>query len=202
MDSVSGAGARDLVRRARDGEADAWAALTDLYTDLLWSLARGLRLSHADAADAVQTTWLRLVEHLDDIHDPERIGAWLATTMRRECLGTLRRRARAVGSTDLEDIPAGSDPVDAALLQDERDAALWRAFTVLEPRCQLLLRTLMSDPPPSYAEAATALDMPIGSIGPTRRRCLEQLRKVMLADVYPFDVASATRKGDWNERQG
>src|SRR5262245_13067557 len=189
VDSVS-TDTKDLVRRARDGETDAWVALTDLYTDLLWSLARGLRLSHADAADAVQTTWLRLVEHLDDVQDPERIGSWLATTMRRECLGTLRRRARVADLTELEDLPAGIDPVDASLLQDERDAALWRAFMVLHPRCQRLLRVLMADPPPSYAEVADALDMPVGSIGPTRRRCLEHLRNAMLSDVYPFDVPS------------
>jgi RNA polymerase sigma factor (sigma-70 family) len=191
MDSLSDAESGELLSRARAGDAEAWERLTDRYTSLLWSLGRGMRLSHADTADAVQTTWLRLVEHLDDLRNPEGVGSWLVTTMRRECLGALRRSARTTTTADgLDDIPAAGDELDDALLRDERDAALWRAFAGLQPRCQALLRVLMSDPPPTYAEVSAALDMPVGSIGPTRQRCLAMLRDSVMAAAYPFGVPS------------
>ncbi|MCI0688721.1 MAG: sigma-70 family RNA polymerase sigma factor [Sporichthyaceae bacterium] len=160
-----------------------------------------MRLSHADAADAVQTTWLRLVEHLDRLRDPEHVGAWLVTTLRRECLTALRRSARTVSSDSLDELPGTVGGLDDALIRDERDAALWRAFTDLPPRCQCLLRALMADPPPSYAEVSAALDMRIGSIGPTRQRCLEVLRRALASVVYPSETSAGTRLGDgWNER--
>jgi RNA polymerase sigma factor (sigma-70 family) len=177
----------ELVARSRHGDAAAWRSLTDRYTNLLWSVARSLRMSDADAADAVQTTWLRLVESLDDIRDPERLGSWLATTVRRECFD-IRRRSARLRLGDPED-PArwdatadGADPLDQALLRDERDAALWRAYGHLRPACRRLLRVLMADPPPSYAEVSAALDIAIGSIGPTRQRCLHCLRDLLLAE--------------------
>lgn len=191
MDSLSNLDNRALVSRASAGDYHAWAALTDRYTGLLWSLARGMGLSHADVADAVQTTWLRLVEHLDHLRDPEHVGAWLVTTLRRECLTALRRSARIVSSDGLDELPDSGGGLDDALIRDERDAALWRAFTDLPPRCQCLLRVLMAEPPPSYAEVAAALDMRIGSIGPTRQRCLEALRRAMESVVYPSETSSA-----------
>jgi len=176
----------ELVARVRAGDPAAWQSLTDRYTNLLWSVARSLRMSDADAADAVQTTWLRLVENLDAIRDPEHLGSWLATTVRRECYD-VRRRAQRVrpgepdGPGGWDGVPAGTDPLDAALLRDERDAALWRAYQAMKPHCQRLLRVLMADPAPSYAEVAAALDIPIGSIGPTRQRCLKCLRDKLTA---------------------
>jgi RNA polymerase sigma factor (sigma-70 family) len=190
MDSLSDAETGELVSRARAGDAEAWEKLTDRYIGLLWSLGRGMRLSHTDTADAVQTTWLRLVEHLDDLRNPEGIGSWLVTTMRRECLGALRRSTRTTTVDGLDDIPAGGDELDDALLRNERDAALWRAFAGLQPRCQALLRVLMSDPSPTYAEVSAALDMPVGSIGPTRQRCLALLRDSVMAAAYPFGAPS------------
>src|SRR5438094_2093594 len=154
----------ELLFRIRDGEATAWAALTDRYSNLLWSVARSLRMSEADAADAVQTTWLRLVENLDDIRQADRLGQWLATIVRRECY-TIHRRASRLrpGEPDRPDgwdgIADAADPLEGGLLRDERDAALWRAFGRLRPACQRLLRVLMADPAPSYAEVAAALDI-------------------------------------------
>lgn len=177
----------ELVARVRDGDQSAWGALTDRYTNLLWSVARGLGLSRPDAADVVQTTWLRLVERLDTLREPERLGSWLATTVRRESLATLRRGARIrVGLADeVHEVPAAGEAMDEMLVRAERDAALWRAFRSLAPRCQMLLRALMADPAPSYADVSVALDMPIGSIGPTRQRCLGLLRKIWLAAEPP-----------------
>jgi RNA polymerase sigma factor (sigma-70 family) len=165
----------ELVRAAADGDRAAWNKLVDRYNGLVWSVARSHRLSQVDASDVVQTTWLRLIEHLDRLQDPERVGAWLATTARRESLRTLRQSARQVPTEELPD--AGTDAqLDAALLTAERDRALWQAFGGLSERCQALLRVLVADPPPSYEAVSAALDMPIGSIGPTRQRCLERLR--------------------------
>ena len=165
----------ELVRAAADGDRAAWHGLVDRYNGLVWSVARSHRLSTVDASDVVQTTWLRLVEHLDRLQDPERVGAWLATTARRECLRTLRHSARMVVSDEPPEQVTEAQ-LDAALLAEERDRALWQAFGGLSERCQTLLRILVADPPPSYDEIGAALDMPIGSIGPTRARCLERLR--------------------------
>lgn len=179
MDSP-GHGGADLLARARAGDGAAWDELTDQYTALLWSVARAMRLDEADAADAVQATWLRLVEKLDTIRDPDRIAGWLSTTVRRECLALLRQRTKVVPTVDFDDLPDVTGAgVDFAVLRDERDKALWRAFAQISAQCRALLRVLMSDPPPTYATVSAALDMPIGGIGPTRQRCLATLRRMM-----------------------
>jgi len=167
-----------VLQAAANGDRQAWNALVAQYNGLVWSVARAHRLGDADAADVVQTTWLRLVEQLDRIRNPEGVGAWLATTARRECLRVLRVGQRQV-LTDGFDRPdeRADAALDARLLTDERDATLWQAFAQLGERCRTLLRVLTADPPPSYDEVGAALDMPIGSIGPTRARCLEQLRR-------------------------
>jgi RNA polymerase sigma factor (sigma-70 family) len=170
----------ELLRQAEKGDEVAWNVIVERYSGLLWSVARGHRLGAADAADVVQTTWLRLVEHLSAIREPERLTSWLVTTARRESL-------RVVGMAHREDIGGVEQltaslpdekeaPIDEGLLLDERDAMLWRCFGQLPERCQVLLRTLMSSPAPTYAEVSLALDLPVGSIGPTRGRCLDRLR--------------------------
>lgn len=173
-----------LVAAAAAGDQLAWDELVARYGGMLWGIARSFRLDAADAADAVQTTWLRLVEHLDSIDDAERLPGWLATTVRRECLRLLRTggRERPGGEGWSDDLVADTEPLDASMLADERDAALWRALGALTQRCQQLLRVLMATPPPSYSMVADALDMPIGSIGPSRGRCLDQLRRIAASD--------------------
>lgn len=167
-----------LVDAAAEGDAAAWNALVERYTNLLWSIARSYGLAAADAADVVQTAWLRLVERLGQLRDPERVGSWLATTVRREALRTIRLRGRQVPTDDDGVLDPGGvgDDLDVRLLNAERDQMLWQALRQLPERCQRLLRVLMADPPPSYEDVSAALDMPIGSIGPTRGRCLERLR--------------------------
>lgn len=169
-----------LVKLIRDGDASAWDTLTRRYTGRLWAVARALHLPEADAADAVQTTWLRLVEHVDRLREPEHVGSWLAKTLRHECLRALRRHDRAAPLEAWESIPDDAEPLDGRLLRDERHATLWRALRRLEPRCQTLLRVLMADPPPPYQDVAAALGLPVGSIGPTRKRCLNKLRAFLL----------------------
>jgi RNA polymerase sigma factor (sigma-70 family) len=167
----------ELVDAALDGDEAAWGAVVDRFSGLVWSTARSYRLSNADAADVVQLTWLRLVEHLDRINDPERLGAWLATTARRESIRVLRLAGRQQLTDEIDQFeePA-ADGIDLRLLTTERDSALWRAFSTLSERCQALLRMLVAATEPSYEEVSAALGMPIGAIGPTRMRCLTRLR--------------------------
>jgi RNA polymerase sigma factor (sigma-70 family) len=172
-----------LVERAGAGDQTAWNEIVERFQGLVWATARAHRLSHADAADVAQTTWLRLVEHLDRIREPEALGAWVATTARRECLRHLRTHARELPTDEADVFEAPSDDApELALLTEERDSALWRAFTRLGERCQSLLRLLVSGDEPSYEEIGAALGMPVGAIGPTRMRCLEKLRSLVGSD--------------------
>lgn len=167
-----------LVRAAAGGDQQAWSALVDRFSRLIWAIARNHRLCADDAAEVSQTTWLRLAEHIDRLQDPSKVGGWLATTARHESLRILRRAGRQVPMGDDMPEPASQAPaVDEQLLRDERDTVLWRAFSRLPERDQALLRMLVSDPMPSYEEIGAALDMRVGSIGPTRARCLERLRR-------------------------
>src|SRR3954454_23729731 len=171
-------GLSELVHAAGDGDQDAWDALVDRFAGLVWSIARAHRLSAADAADVSQTTWLRLVEHLGRIRDPQRGGAWLAAPARHECLRVIRHAGRFIADGDVDLDAVGTEPEPSTLLlATERTAALWRAVEALPERCRMLIRVLMADPPPSYEDVAEAFDMPVGSIGPTRARCLDQLRR-------------------------
>jgi len=178
------ADAAEMVCAAALGESAAWDALVERYARLVWSVARAFGLSDADAADVSQTTWLRLAEHLPRLREPERVGAWLSTTARREAMRARARARRDLPLDDLDVAQRGGD-VDERLLDGESAAAVWEAFASIPPPCQALLRLLLAEY--SYAEISEALDMPIGSIGPTRGRCLERLRVRVLAD--------STRKG-------
>ena len=164
-----------LVRAAGEGDQVAWNSIVERFSGLIWATVRAHRLSTSDGVEVVQTTWLRLVEHLDRIRDPERLGGWLATTARNECLRQIRHSAREVPS-DMAAFESGDDrTLDHSLLTTERDRAFWKAFIELGERCQALLRVLMAQAEPSYQEVSAALGMPVGAIGPTRRRCLERL---------------------------
>jgi RNA polymerase sigma factor (sigma-70 family) len=169
-----------LVAAAASGDEDAWSELVDHFGGLVWSVIRGYRMSAADAADVSQTTWLRLAEHIHKVREPERIGAWLATTAGRECLRLIRHNQRAVPSDDvfLTEVPDADPAVapETRVLTLERDGELWEAFSELPEKAQMLLRLLFADPPPSYEEISAATGMPIGSIGPTRGRYLAQLK--------------------------
>jgi RNA polymerase sigma factor (sigma-70 family) len=177
-----------LVCQAAAGNQRAWDGLVGGYARLVWTVARLHGLSPSDAADVSQVTWLRLVEHIDGLREPERLGAWLATTARRESTRVARRAALHV---PMEDPPEGrpgtgpdDTPADRRVLLAERDAMLWEAFGRLTPRCRELLGLLLvTDDDLNYAEVSELLDMPIGSIGPTRARCLACLRRTVTADV-------------------
>lgn len=174
-----------LVRRAADGDLAAWEGLVDQYARLIWSITAEFRLVESDAADVAQTTWLRLLEHIDRIECPDRVGSWLAATARNECLRCLAARKRVVLGHDTDDDLKGvaelGPEVDEHLLADERAKVVRDALSRLPRRWQRLLEMLMADPPVPYAEISDQLGLPIGSIGPTRGRCLAQLRVLLQA---------------------
>jgi RNA polymerase sigma factor (sigma-70 family) len=176
LDSTQIAG---LVRGAAAGDRQAWERLVDQFARLIWSITAEFKLTGSDADDVAQTTWLRLLEHIDRIQYPDRVGSWLAATARNECLRSLAARKRVVLAPDhevLSGVVASGPEVDERILADERDQVVRDALSRLPKRWQRLLELLMADPPASYAEISDQLDLPIGSIGPTRGRCLAQLR--------------------------
>lgn len=173
-----------LVRLAGKGDRRAWERLVDQYSKLIWSITVEYRLVESDAADVAQTTWLRLLEHIDRIQYPDRVGSWLAVTARNECLRCLAARKRVVLGQDtdeMEDAPAFGADIDERLLAAERDQTVREAMSRLPTRWQRLLEMLMADPPVSYTEISDQLGLPIGSIGPTRGRCLARLKVLLQA---------------------
>ena len=174
-------GLAGMVMAAARGDQAAWAVLVRRYGNMVMAIARSCRLGEADVAEVHQVTWLRLVENIGRIERPERVGAWLATTAKRESLRVVRARGRLTYDHDalMQRPDTASPPLDASTIAAERAAAVRRAFALLPPHCRRLLSTLAADEQASYKEVSAFLDMPIGSIGPTRGRCLERLRRVL-----------------------
>jgi RNA polymerase sigma factor (sigma-70 family) len=168
-----------LVAAAADGDPQAWRELIDRFAVLIRSVTRSHRLSEADAEDVAQLTWLRAVEHIGRLHDPERFGAWVGTTARRECLRVLHGRKRVVPTCDEVANPLFAAHVDEdeIALAAERRTAVRQALTTLPDRQRTLLRLLHSETEHSYEAIGRKLGMPIGSIGPTRGRAIDRLRK-------------------------
>jgi RNA polymerase sigma factor (sigma-70 family) len=169
-----------LVARAKTGDQQAWDALVERYAPLVWSICRRYRLGRADAEDVSQDVWLRLVDQLDSLRDPAAVAGWLATTTQRECSRVLRaaKRMTLVQLPNADHIPDGQGTAaEDELLTAEHYAALREAFTDLPPSCQQLLALLTEDPPVPYAQISATLGIPIGSIGPRRRRILDKMRR-------------------------
>jgi RNA polymerase sigma factor (sigma-70 family) len=171
----------DLATRARHGEQQAWDALVERYSPLIWSICRRHRLSDADAEDVGQSVWLLLVQQLDWIHDQAALPGWLATVTRRKCLRVLQVTGGPLVAEYVQDADSLPDKeartAEQELLAAERHAALREAFLDLPPSDQRLIGLLIEDPPVPYAQISARLGIPVGSIGPTRRRCLDKLRR-------------------------
>jgi len=169
----------DLVIRASGGDRQAWDAIVERYAPLIWCICRRYRLRDADTEDVGQAVWLHLVQHLDSLRDPAALPAWIATTTRRECHRVLRATrnlpADEQGRHNTPDEQTAT--AEHELLAAERNAALREAFARLPPDCQRLLAMLICDPPVPYAQISARLGIPVGSIGPNRRRYLERLRR-------------------------
>jgi RNA polymerase sigma factor (sigma-70 family) len=162
----------DLVARACYGDQQAWDALVDRYSPLIWWICRRYRLADADAADVSQSVWLQLVDHLHRVGDPAALAGWLASATQRECRWILRT------GPDAEKIPdQGAPAAGQELLLAERYAALFEAYADLPPGDQRLLALLTADPREPSAKIGAALGIPVASIAPSRRRCLAKLRR-------------------------
>jgi RNA polymerase sigma factor (sigma-70 family) len=169
-----------LVTRAVNSDQNAWNDIVERYAPLVWSICARYRLNDQDVEDVGQTVWLLLVEHLGKLREPAALPGWLATTTDRECQRALTAARKTEGAgTKLDDalLVVDAAVIEQEILAAERNAALRLALRELPPRCQQLLAMLISDPPYSYAEISAALEIPMGSIGPQRSRCLERLRR-------------------------
>ncbi|MCU1500660.1 MAG: polymerase subunit sigma-24 [Ilumatobacteraceae bacterium] len=179
MDARSDASAslHDLVGRALQRDQRAWQALVERLKGVAWKVLYGYDMSEEDRKDAFASTFFRLYEHLDTIREIEKLPGWVATTARNEAHTIFRRRKHAVPMDELplRDPPVVEDP--DRLLADELSVALHDAFHRLPPQSQALMRLLTTDPPLAYDEISLILDIPRGSIGPLRQRCLERLRQ-------------------------
>jgi len=170
-----------MVNEARSGHAEAFNGLVTEFTPMLWQVARATGLGRADAEDVVQTAWLNLLSHLDTIHTPAALTAWLVTTTKREAW-----RVRKAGHRQTPEdpevlilIPDHADGSEERVILADEHQQLRKAFLTLEPRCRELLRIVAFVPRPDYSEMAIRLGMARGSVGPTRGRCLEKLRAAL-----------------------
>ena len=169
-----------LVDRASGSDQSVWDEIVERYSPLVWSICARFQLSNYDSEDVAQNVWLLLVEQLGKLREPAALPGWLATTTHRECLRVVMaaRKSEQRGSKLYDALQFVDDTViDEEILLAERNAALRTALAELPLPCRKLLAMLVSDPPHSYAEISATLDIPVGSIGPQRARCLERLRK-------------------------
>jgi len=183
VDSPTSADLATMVGGAAAGDQSSWDGLVDRFAGLVWHIARAHRLGDADAADVTQTVWLRLVESLPRLREPAAVGGWLVTTTRHECLRVLRISGRELAddSAELVEIPSQDASPDAVVELAEDRRLVRSALDRLSQRCRTLLRALAYSPDDSYTDISAALDMPVGSIGPTRARCLQHLRRELVA---------------------
>lgn len=174
----------ELLDAARGGSDDALSRIVTEHSPLLWHVARAAGLSSGDAEDVMQTVWLRLLAHLDDIRTSAALTGWLVVTARREAwrVRAAGRKQVPAGSEALDTLPdQGTGPQEQVLIDDQR-RTMWVAIAQLSERCQELLRVVAFVPRPDYSAVAAELGMPIGSVGPTRGRCLAKLRVLLGLD--------------------
>jgi len=187
----------ELVELARSADVDApaaWEQLVTRYERLVWKVVRCFGLSREASWEAFQSTWLRTIEKLDTVSDPERFSGWLATVARNEALSVIRGRQREVPAEDMVEITDAGPPPEEGLHRQELLDAVRQGFGCLGQPCQDLLRMLTIDPPLSYREIEEVLHMRHGSIGPTRRRCLDKLRQTPALMAY-LAPESTTERG-------
>jgi RNA polymerase sigma factor (sigma-70 family) len=182
--STLAARAASLFGAYRNGDLDRMGELVTLLTPILWHTARAQRLDPIGAEDVVQTTWLTFVRNADSIGDPQAVLQWLLVTTRREAWRVVRRADRVTPQEFEPDdlVSAPGERPEERVLQDEGDSRLWQHIAQLSERCRALLRVIAFADRPDYAAVAESLGMPIGSIGPTRGRCLAKLRQQLAAD--------------------
>jgi len=173
-----------LFEQFRDGNEARMADLVTLLTPILWHTARAQRLDAHSAEDVVQSAWLALVRNAETISSPIAVLHWMIVTVRREAWRTAARSSRVgvVETEGLNMLVNEDEAPDEITVRTAEAAALWRHIGGLSERCQQLLRVIAFADRPDYSAVADALGMPVGSIGPTRGRCLAKLRALLTAD--------------------
>lgn len=179
-----------LVERALANDQAAWRALVDRLKGVVWKVLYSFDLAEDDRKDAFASTFFRLYEKLATVREPEKLPGWLATTARNEAMTSVRRQRRTVPMAELPLREAAPGDHDAGVLDDELKLAMRRAFDGLPAKAQALLRLLCADPPMAYDDISRLLDIPRGSIGPTRQRYLELLRRS--PELAPFLESGTT----------
>lgn len=181
--------AADLFTRWRAGEVRAMDDLVRLMTPVLWQVVRAYGLDHALAEDVVQSTWLTLVRRHDTIVEPRAVAGWLTMCARREAwrVGKLQRRADPTDAEQLEPWLPPRESAELAAARGDESRRLWAAVRRLDDRCRRLLRIVAFEERPDYARIAQDLTMPVGSIGPTRRRCLSKVRALLEGEGWEGD---------------
>lgn len=180
----------ELLVKTRNGDREAWDALVEQMSPLIWSITRNFRLDHATAKDVAQTVWMRLIENRDRIVDPDRLPGWIATTCRREAMDALRRQRRAIPSDLSFDVEDTGSSVEQVVLDGEDHREVMTAFATLDESDQELLRLLTIEPALSYQEISEVTGRPVGSLGPTRARALDRLRKAMEGQLTAVGAGS------------
>lgn len=173
----------------RDGDDHALGRLVDLVTPLLWQVSRAHGCDGHMAEDVVQTTWLKLVDHVDQIREPRAVLGWLVISVKRESW-RVSRAARRTSFDETGTVDPGETEEDpeSLLVLTERQRLLWSHVDALGERCRQLLRIVAFCDRPDYDQVSSALGMPRGSIGPTRGRCLDKLRRSLVADPHYGEV--------------
>ncbi|WP_258022326.1 RNA polymerase sigma factor [Streptomyces anatolicus] len=179
---MEGLALHELVDECLGGNQESWNRIVDRYTPLIWAIARGHRLSTADCQDVSQTTWMRVIQHLGKLRDPEKLAHWISVSARRESLKHIQKSGRSTPIEDPEVFdrpqPSSNQPEETALDRETRDEVLL-AYCSLSPKCQALLGLLVAEPPMSYDEVSATLGLARGSIGPMRGRCLKHLQRAL-----------------------
>jgi len=170
-----------LMSAAREGDEAALGQIVAELSPMLWQVSRAAGLTASDAEDVLQTVWLRLVSHLHEIRDTTALIAWLVVTTRRESwhVRAAGRRQLPAEQDWFSTRPDQAPPAEDQVIIDDQHRALWAAVAQLSPRCQELLRIVAFVPRPDYQAVAAKLGMPVGSVGPTRGRCLAKLRVLL-----------------------
>jgi len=187
-----------LVRASASGSETAWNELVRRYSPLVMAVTRTYQLTADDAKDVSQTVWLRLVENLANLREPDALPGWLATTTQRECIRQLRQGRRVLPVDPHTDgalqLCEAVDP-DTDILRAELHQAMRDGLAALPARDQALLKLRAADPPKSYEEISQIMGMPIGSIGPTLRRSLDRLRETSAMRAYLGTATTDEGKG-------
>ncbi|MGH6656118.1 MAG: RNA polymerase sigma factor [Actinocrinis sp.] len=175
-----------LLLSAQAGQRDALNEIVVELSPLLWQVARAQGIEREAAEDVIQCTWLSLLSHLDQIHSPSALTAWLVTATKRETwrVRASRRAEQPVDGTLMTEMADSRPQPEESVLLAERHHDVWQAVKLLPKRCQELLRVVAFTHRPDYDAVAVALGMPRGSIGPTRGRCLAKLRTLLDTDTH------------------